>query len=223
MSGVDPDESDHYFPEHRRLFHAFQPLSGRRRPSGANSQEPPRIFQTPKSAGPPVPGHLQGLQRASPISRSAQRKSHWMEITRPSSTATAGLRFPCSRAIGPGSASDGLNGAVFTSWPTSAAVGNSAPPGTTPPRENRQALMISRPSRGPHRAKVTSPRHLGVQGGSNGGLLVGVMLTQPGFFRRRRLPRALARYRRYNHLLAGGKLDGRIRQPGHRKRLGLHP
>jgi len=29
-----------------------------------------------------------------------------------------------------------------------------------------------------HRRKVTSPQHLGIQGGSNGGLLMGVMLTQ---------------------------------------------
>jgi prolyl oligopeptidase len=52
--------------------------------------------------------------------------------------------------------------------------------------------------------KVTSPRHLGVQGGSNGGLLTGVMLTQrPDLFQAVVSQVPLLDMRRFNKLLAG--------------------
>ncbi|PYI79594.1 MAG: S9 family peptidase [Verrucomicrobia bacterium] len=52
--------------------------------------------------------------------------------------------------------------------------------------------------------KVTSPRHLGIQGGSNGGLLMGVMLTQrPDLFKAVVCQVPLLDMRRYNKLLAG--------------------
>ena len=52
--------------------------------------------------------------------------------------------------------------------------------------------------------KVTSPRHLGIQGGSNGGLLMGVMLTQrPDLFHAVVCQVPLLDMRRFNHLLAG--------------------
>lgn len=52
--------------------------------------------------------------------------------------------------------------------------------------------------------KVTSPRHLGIQGGSNGGLLMGVMLTQrPDLFHAIVCQVPLLDMQRYNHLLAG--------------------
>lgn len=51
---------------------------------------------------------------------------------------------------------------------------------------------------------VTSPRHLGVQGGSNGGLLVGVALTQrPDLFNAVVCQVPLLDMKRYNKLLAG--------------------
>ncbi|HEX9185907.1 MAG TPA: prolyl oligopeptidase family serine peptidase, partial [Vicinamibacteria bacterium] len=54
------------------------------------------------------------------------------------------------------------------------------------------------------RRKVTSPRHLGVQGGSNGGLLVGNMLTmRPDLFGAVVCQVPLLDMRRYNALLAG--------------------
>jgi Serine proteases of the peptidase family S9A len=54
------------------------------------------------------------------------------------------------------------------------------------------------------RRKVTSPKHLGIQGGSNGGLLVGVMLTQrPDLFGAVVCQVPLLDMRRYNQLLAG--------------------
>jgi prolyl oligopeptidase len=52
--------------------------------------------------------------------------------------------------------------------------------------------------------QVTSPRHLGIMGGSNGGLLVGVMLTQrPDLFGAVVCQSPLLDMRRYSHLLAG--------------------
>lgn len=52
--------------------------------------------------------------------------------------------------------------------------------------------------------KVTSPRHLGIQGGSNGGLLMGVMLTQrPDLFGAVVCQVPLLDMRRFNQLLAG--------------------
>jgi prolyl oligopeptidase len=54
------------------------------------------------------------------------------------------------------------------------------------------------------RRKVTSPRHLGIEGGSNGGLLMGVMLTErPDLFRAVVCQVPLLDMRRFNKLLAG--------------------
>ncbi len=51
---------------------------------------------------------------------------------------------------------------------------------------------------------VTAPKHLGVRGGSNGGLLVGNMLTQyPGLFGAVVCQVPLLDMKRYSHLLAG--------------------
>ncbi len=52
--------------------------------------------------------------------------------------------------------------------------------------------------------KITSPRHLGIQGGSNGGLLMGVELTQrPELWRAVVVQVPLLDMLRYNQLLAG--------------------
>jgi len=52
--------------------------------------------------------------------------------------------------------------------------------------------------------KITSPRRLGIQGGSNGGLLMGVMLTQrPDLFHAVNVQVPLLDMLRYNQLLAG--------------------
>jgi prolyl oligopeptidase len=54
------------------------------------------------------------------------------------------------------------------------------------------------------RRKITSPQHLGIQGGSNGGLLMGVMLTQrPDLFKAVVCQVPLLDMRRFNKLLAG--------------------
>ena len=52
--------------------------------------------------------------------------------------------------------------------------------------------------------KITSPKHLGIQGGSNGGLLIGNMLTQyPELFGAVVVQVPLLDMKRYSHLLAG--------------------
>ena len=52
--------------------------------------------------------------------------------------------------------------------------------------------------------KITSPKHLGAMGGSNGGLLVGNMLVQyPGLFGALVIQVPLLDMKRYSHLLAG--------------------
>ncbi len=54
------------------------------------------------------------------------------------------------------------------------------------------------------RQKVTSPRHLGIMGGSNGGLLVGVAVTQrPDLFNAVVIQVPLLDMQRYSQLLAG--------------------
>ena len=55
-----------------------------------------------------------------------------------------------------------------------------------------------------HRRKVTSTKHLGIQGGSNGGLLMGAMLTRrPELFKAVVCQVPLLDMRRFNRLLAG--------------------
>ncbi|HTM57330.1 MAG TPA: prolyl oligopeptidase family serine peptidase [Candidatus Udaeobacter sp.] len=62
--------------------------------------------------------------------------------------------------------------------------------------------------------KVTSPAHLGCIGGSNGGLLVGNMLTQyPELFGAIVCESPLLDMKRYNHLLAGASWMGEYGNP----------
>jgi prolyl oligopeptidase len=64
------------------------------------------------------------------------------------------------------------------------------------------------------RTKVTSPRHLGIMGGSNGGLLMGAMLTQrPDLFNAIVCQVPLLDMRRYNQLLAGASWMGEYGNP----------
>lgn len=62
--------------------------------------------------------------------------------------------------------------------------------------------------------KVTSPKHLGVRGGSNGGLLVGVAFTQrPDLFNAVVCEVPLLDMQRYNKLLAGASWMGEYGNP----------
>ncbi len=69
--------------------------------------------------------------------------------------------------------------------------------------------------------KITSPQHLGTMGGSNGGLLMGNMLTQyPEQVRRDRGAGAAAGHEALQPPAGRCLVDGRIRRSGH-QRLGL--
>lgn len=64
------------------------------------------------------------------------------------------------------------------------------------------------------RRRLTSPKHLGIQGGSNGGLLMGVMLTQrPDLFGAVVCQVPLLDMRRYHQLLAGASWMGEYGNP----------
>ena len=61
---------------------------------------------------------------------------------------------------------------------------------------------------------ITSPRHLGIMGGSNGGLLVGsVMIMRPDLFKAVVCQVPLLDMRRYNKLLAGASWMGEYGDP----------
>jgi len=62
--------------------------------------------------------------------------------------------------------------------------------------------------------KITSPKHLGVMGGSNGGLLVGVMLTEsPDLYNAVVCQSPLLDMKRFNKLLAGASWMGEYGNP----------
>jgi prolyl oligopeptidase len=64
------------------------------------------------------------------------------------------------------------------------------------------------------RRKITSPRHLGIMGGSQGGLLVGATFTQrPELFRAVVCQVPLLDMKRYSHLLAGASWMGEYGNP----------
>ncbi|WP_269532242.1 prolyl oligopeptidase family protein [Chitinimonas sp. BJYL2] len=64
------------------------------------------------------------------------------------------------------------------------------------------------------RAKITQPKHLGIMGGSNGGLLMGVMMTQrPDLFGAVVCQVPLLDMQRYNKLLAGASWMGEYGNP----------
>jgi prolyl oligopeptidase len=62
--------------------------------------------------------------------------------------------------------------------------------------------------------KITSPKHLGISGGSNGGLLVGVAFTQrPDLYNAVVCAVPLLDMKRFNHLLAGASWMGEYGDP----------
>ena len=97
--------------------------------------------------------------------------------------------------------------AACTCWPTSAAAASTARAGTRRrSKANRHQAyedfaavaedLVAR--------RITPPQHLGTQGGSNGGLLMGNMLTAvPGAVRRLVCQVPLLDMKRYHQLLAG--------------------
>jgi prolyl oligopeptidase len=88
--------------------------------------------------------------------------------------------------------------------PIFAAVASLARHGTTQP--SRKNGLIER--------GFTSPEHLGIKGGSNGGLLVGAVVTmRPDLFNAVVCQVPLLDMKRYNHLLAGASWMGEYGNP----------
>ena len=74
------------------------------------------------------------------------------------------------------------------------------------------------------RRKVTSPPRLGITGRSNGGLLMGNMLTRrPDLFGAIVCGSPLLDMKRYSHLLAGASWMGEYGNPDVARGVGLHP
>ncbi len=83
-------------------------------------------------------------------------------------------------------------------------------------KENRQRIYddFAAVSEALIREKVTSPAHLGIMGGSNGGLLMGVALTQrPDLYKAIVIQNPLLDMKRYSHLLAGASWMGEYGDP----------
>jgi prolyl oligopeptidase len=118
-----------------------------------------------------------------------------------------GFEISMTPGIPAASARAGWRRAACTRWPTSAAAASTARAGTRPRlKANRHKAyedfaaiaddLVAR--------KITSPEHLGTMGGSNGGLLMGNMLTQyPELFGAIVVQVPLLDMKRYSHLLAG--------------------
>ncbi|WP_083275485.1 prolyl oligopeptidase family serine peptidase [Pseudonocardia sp. HH130630-07] len=110
----------------------------------------------------------------------------------------------------------GYSGATSRSWLSRGgvyAVANIRGGGEYGPRWHRAALRENRPrayedmaavARDLVERRITTPAHLGVQGGSNGGLLAGNMLVRyPELFGAVVVQVPLLDMKRYSHLLAG--------------------
>ena len=89
--------------------------------------------------------------------------------------------------------------------------------GEPPPR----LRGLRRRGRGPGRRGITTPERLGIEGGSNGGLLMGVMLTRyPELFGAVVCAGAAAGHAALPPAAGRGLVDGRVRRPGRPGRLG---
>ena len=97
--------------------------------------------------------------------------------------------------------------AACTSWRTSAGAASSVPPGTRRPSRRSASVPTTISPRWPRTwsaARSLRPAHLGIMGGSNGGLLMGVEFTQrPDLYNAVVCLVPLLDMQRYNKLLAG--------------------
>ena len=130
----------------------------------------------------------------------------------------------------------GYSGTIGTAWLERGGVyvlanirggGEFGPAWHTPAmRENRQQDATTISSQWPRtwiKRKLTSPKHLGIMGGSQGGLLVGSDLhAAPGALQRGGLPGAAPRHAALQQAPRRRLLDGRVRRSRRARRLGVH-
>jgi prolyl oligopeptidase len=84
-------------------------------------------------------------------------------------------------------------------------------------KENRQRIYddFAAVSEALISQRITSPEHLGIEGGSNGGLLVGVAFTErPELYKAVVIQSPLLDMQRYSHLLAGASWMAEYGDPG---------
>ena len=150
---------------------------------------------------------VEGRHARSVLPRRSQGPRRPTASTRRCSTATAASASPAPLLPRRDWARTGSTAAASTWSRTSAAAASTARAGTRP-RFGRSATRRSRTSRPSPRTsiarKFTSPEHLGIRGGSNGGLLVGACFTRrPDLFGAVVCQAPLLDMRRYKQLLAG--------------------
>ncbi len=208
VDAVDADESDDYFMAvtdfvtPTRLF-----LGTAGRPRAGAAEAAARVFrrQGPRDHASTKPFPRTG--RGSRTSRSRARTSRATAGIRRFSTATADSRSRWFRSTAAPSARAGSKKAASTCSPTFAAAASSGRSGTSAAlKANRHKAFedFIAVAEDLVRRKVTSPAHLGIQGGSNGGLLMGNMLTlRPDLFGAVVCQVPLLDMRRYHVLLAG--------------------
>ena len=122
------------------------------------------------------------------------------------STAMAGSPVSMTPGYLGGIGKTWLERAMSGWWPISAAAASSGPPGTRRAcgRASACRMTISPPSPATSRSAASPRRHSAAYGGSNGGLLVGNMLTRfPDLFGAIWCAVPLLDMRRYTRLLAG--------------------
>ena len=217
VEAIDPDLTDDYFLHVTDFLTPTRWRSARWVPalprnSSSFLRSSMRNHWRSRSTRPSPP-----TEPASPTSRLPARTSSRTAITRRCSTGTAGSRSRCFRRTDPAVGAAWLEkGGVYV-------VANIRGGGEFGPKWHQSALKANRyrayddfiaVAEDLVRRKVTSPAHLGIQGGSNGGLLMGNMLVRkPDLFGAIVCQVPLLDMRRFNHLLAGASWMGEYGNP----------
>ncbi len=219
VSAIDPDESDDYFVTTSDYLTPDRLLLGTiGKGARRDAQEPARAVQRRRvwssrqheatsKDGTRIP-YFQVARKDLPARRRA---------IRPCSTATAASRSRCSRATRPPSARRGWRRAACTSWRTSGAAASSVRSGTRPRSRRTGTRRTRTSSRSPRTwcgERSRPPTVWASMGGSNGGLLMGNMLTmRPDLFGAIVCQVPLLDMRRYHKLLAGASWVGEYGDP----------
>ena len=191
----------------RGLHDPGLPLAERERRAAREGQDDAGVLRRDRDHDRAVRSHLQGRHEDPVLRGSAQGRARPTGPLRRSSTGTAASRPPWSPSTAALSDPRGSRAEASTSSPTSAAAGEFGPAWhKAAMKENhiRNFEDFSAVARDLVARKITSSRHLGIMGGSQGGLLVGgTFALYPDLFHAVVVQVPLADMRRYSKLLAG--------------------